>query len=66
MVTNASLIASLAFYFVVAWLAKWAVHGMVPTLPLGSIWFWYFGVVLLSAFYNTMKSTTSKTKETKQ
>lgn len=66
MTNFASFVASLAFYYVVAFMAKWAVHGMVPTLPLGSIWYWFFGSVLLAAFYNTLKSTPAKTKETKQ
>lgn len=62
---NASVIVSLAFYFMVGWFARWAVHGMMPTLPLGSIWYWFFGSVLLAAFYNTMKSSTTNPKDEK-
>jgi len=58
-----SLAASLTFYFGVAFMARWSVHGMAPTLPLGSIWFWYFGTVLLAAFYNTMKGSTTGASE---
>jgi hypothetical protein len=65
MTTLVSFWLSLAFYTVVAYFARWAVHGMVPTLPLGSIWYWIFGTVLLAAFYNTLKSTPTKLKETK-
>jgi hypothetical protein len=54
MTSFVSLILSLTFYLVVAFLARWSIHGMLMR-EVGPIWYWFFGVILFAAFINTMK-----------